>query len=154
MKTTWPIVLLAFFLVCCGSDNPASEDPAVDDISSGDTAYSGGGHGGNSSGRYSSGGHGTGSSSSVKPEPVSAVTDTLIEDTTAVESVNDLPACTADKEGESFYVEGEHALYFCMSGEWIASELVESVFQIGCRNGVLTVNTTGEEEEEESSGQG
>ena len=156
MKTTWPIVLLAFFLVCCGSDNPASEDSAVDNPFSGDPAYSGGEHsGGHSNGNYSSGdSHGTGSSSSLKPEPISAVTDTLIEDTTAVESVNDLPACTSDKEGESFYVEGEHILYFCMSGEWVASELVESVFQIGCRNGVLTVNTTGEEEEEESSGQG
>ena len=158
MKTTWPIVLLAFFLVCCGSDNPAAEDPAVEDLSSGDTAYSGGEHpgGGHSNGNYSSGGHpGAGSSSSVKPEPISAVTDTLIEDTTAVESVNDLPACTADKEGESFYVEGEHVLYFCMSGEWVASDLVTQLFQIGCRNGVLTVNTIGdEEEEEESSGQG
>jgi hypothetical protein len=48
----------------------------------------------------------------MKVEPISAVTDTLIEDTTAVASKSDLPACTPDKEGESFYVEGEQTLYF------------------------------------------
>ncbi|MBR4006292.1 histidine phosphatase family protein [Fibrobacter sp.] len=150
MKTTWPLVLLAFFLVCCGSDNPASEDPAVDDPSGGDIAYSGGEH----SGGHSSGGHHSGSSSSMKVEPISAVTDTLIEDTTAVASKSDLPACTADKEGESFYVEGEQTLYFCIGSEWHPSETVTEVFQVGCHNGVLTLNMTGEEEEEESPSQG
>ncbi len=148
MKTIWPIVLIAFFLASCGSDNPASEGSSVDDPSSGSTALSSGGH--------SHGGHhGSSSSSSVKAEPISAVGDSLIEDTTAVLSKNDLPACTPDKEGESFYVESEHVLYFCLEKEWFPSETVESLFKIGCHNGVLTLEAPGaEEEEEESSGQG
>jgi hypothetical protein len=81
----------------------------------------------------------------VKVEPISAVTDTLIEDTTAVASKSDLPACTPDKEGESFYVEGEQTLYFCIGSEWHPSETVTEVFQVGCHNGVLTLNMTGEE---------
>jgi len=161
MKTTWPIVLLAVFLVCCGSDNPASEDSAVDGLSSGDTAYSGGEHPGDfhpgdgrSNGNYSSGRGNGGSSSSVKPEPISAVADTLIEDTTAVEDRNALPACTPDKEGESFYVGSERVLYFCLDKEWYPSETVMNLFEIGCSKGVLTLNTPGSEEpEEESSGQ-
>ena len=148
MKTIWPIVLIAFFLASCGSDNPASQGSPVEDLSSGSTALSSGGH-------SHGGSHGaTSSSSSVKAEPISSG-DSLIEDTTAVQSKNDLPACTPDKEGESFYVAGEGVLYFCLEKEWFPSETVESLYKIGCSNGVLTLEAPGAEEveEEESSGQ-
>ena len=42
MKSFWPLVLTMFFLVCCGSDDPASKDPAADDPSSEDVDYSDG----------------------------------------------------------------------------------------------------------------
>ena len=158
MKSFWPLVLTMFFLVCCGSDDPASKDPAADDPSSEDVDYSDGEYssGGGSSGGGSNGGsNGVASSSSMKVEAVPAVTDTLIEDTTLVADKNALPECDSKKEGQSFFVEGESTLYFCIEGEWYPSSAVSEVLEISCHGGSLVLNDPdGEKDEEESSGQG
>ena len=139
MKTYWPIALLAFFLVCCGSDNPASEEPVDGDPSSsglehkpGDSSSSGKGHSHH------------GSSSSVSPGVPDVVTDTLIHDSTVVTDVDHLPDCTSEKEGESFMVESEKKLYFCVSKEWVESELVREFFELSCRDGMLVLKNPGE----------
>lgn len=149
MKTYWPIALLAFFLVCCGSDNPASEEPVDGDPSSsglehkpGDSSSSGKGHSHH------------GSSSSVSPGVPDVVTDTLIHDSTVVTDVDHLPACTSEKEGESFMVESEKKLYFCVSKEWVESELVREFFELSCRDGMLVLKNPGEEIVESSSSGG
>ena len=118
MKTFWPLVLIAFFLVCCGSDNPASEDSVDGDLSSSSwDSGSGSGERGSSGGHGGSGKSQPGqkSSSSAAPGVPDVVQDTLIQDTTLVEDVSALPECTSEKEGESFMVASENVLYFCMS---------------------------------------
>ena len=119
MKTVWPLVLIAFFLTCCGSDNPTGEDVLDGDSSSSGFESKPGDSG--SSGKSSSSHHHHhhGSSSSANPGVPDAVKDTLIQDTTQVMDVNQLPECTAQKEGESFFVASENTLYFCMSKEWV-----------------------------------
>ena len=87
------------------------------------------------------------SSSSVGP--VVGIEDTVITDTTVVKDVNALPECSAEIEGETFLVQSENMLYFCLGGDWVEAEMVVQVAQVGCRNGVLTV---GDDSEDETSG--
>ena len=96
----------------------------------------------------SSGSHGSlssgkvpGSSSSLFETPIPVDGDTVIVDTTSVSDVNQLPECNAAKQGESFYVEKENALYFCLENEWFPSSTVKDLFDISCSNGVLSVGT-------------
>ena len=157
MKTFWPLVLIAFFLVCCGSDNPASEDSVDGDLSSSSwDSGSGSGERGSSGGHGGSGKSQPGqkSSSSAAPGVPDVVADTLIQDTTQVTDVSELPKCTAEKEGESFMVMSENVLYFCMSGEWVSSDIVTEVFELSCRDGMLVVKEPGEEVVESSSSGG
>ncbi|WP_298771530.1 histidine phosphatase family protein [uncultured Fibrobacter sp.] len=152
-----PLLWAALCLVACGSDSSASspdelavessagQDSLSDYRSSGVVAYDSLGNP-ISSGNISADG---GSSSSSSPAPVSVIEDTLIVDTTTVTDVNRLPECTAAIEGESFMVESENTLYFCLGGSWVESETVSTISRIGCRNGVLTV---GEEDDETSTG--
>lgn len=152
-----PLLWAALCLVACGSDSSASspdelavessagQDSLSDYRSSGVVAYDSLGNP-ISSGNISADG---GSSSSSSLAPVSVIEDTLIVDTTTVTDVNRLPECTAAIEGESFMVESENTLYFCLGGSWVESETVSTISRIGCRNGVLTV---GEEDDETSTG--
>ena len=157
MKTYWPLFLIAFFLVCCGSDNPASEEPVDGDSSSSGYEYKPGesGSSGKSdgSGKSSSGHHHRSSSSAATGVP-DVVADTLIQDTTQVTDVNALPECTAEKEGESFLVVSENVLYFCMSKEWVPSDIVKEFYEMGCRDGMLVIQNPGEEIVESSSSGG
>ena len=146
MKTYWPLALIALFLVCCTSENPASDDPVDGDSSSSSYEVSG-----------SSGGHHhhrSSSSSGANPGKPDVVQDTLIHDTTTVSDVDDLPECTSAKEGESFLVKSENILRFCVGGEWIASDVVKEFFELGCRDGMLVLNGAGEETVESSSSHG
>ena len=147
MKTYWPLALIALFLVCCTSENPASDDPVDGDSSSSSYEVSG-----------SSGGHHhhhrSSSSSGANPGKPDVVQDTLIHDTTTVSDVDDLPECTSAKEGESFLVKSENILRFCVGGEWIASDVVKEFFELGCRDGMLVLNGAGEEIVESSSSHG
>ena len=157
MKTFWPLVLIAFFLVCCGSDNPASEDSVDGDLSSSSwDSGSGSGERGSSGGHGGSGKSQPGqkSSSSAAPGVPDVVADTLIQDTTLVEDVSALPKCTSEKEGESFMVASENVLYFCMSKEWVPSDVVTEIFELSCRDGMLVVKAPGEEIVESSSSGG
>ena len=86
------------------------------------------------------------SSSSVAP--VSVIGDSLIVDTTVVSDVDDLPKCTSANEGESFMVESENTLYFCVGGDWIELSSVVKSSPISCRDGMLVM---GEVDEEEAS---
>ena len=154
MKTIWPLVLIAFFLTCCGSDNPTGEDVLDGDSSSSGFESKPGDSG--SSGKSSSSHHHHhhGSSSSANPGVPDAVKDTLIQDTTQVMDVNQLPECTAQKEGESFFVASENTLYFCMSKEWVPSDIVSEYFEMNCSNGMLVVQNPGEDIVESSSSHG
>ena len=146
MKTYWPLALIALFLVCCTSENPASDDSVDGDSSSSSYEVSG-----------SSGGHHhhrSSSSSGANPGKPDVVQDTLIHDTTTVSDVDDLPECTSAKEGESFLVKSENILRFCVGGEWIASDVVKEFFELGCRDGMLVLNGAGEEIVESSSSHG
>ncbi len=147
MKTFWPLALVAFFLVCCGSENPASDDPVDGDSSSSSYEVSG-----SSSGHHHH--HRSSSSSGANPGKPDVVQDTLIHDTTMVTDVDALPECTAAKEGESFLVKSENALRFCMGGEWVDAEVVKESFELGCRDGMLVINGAGEDIVESSSSHG
>ena len=147
MKTFWPLALVAFFLVCCGSENPASDDPVDGDSSSSSYEVSG-----SSSGHHHH--HRSSSSSGANPGKPDVVQDTLIHDTTTVSDVDDLPECTSAKEGESFLVKSENILRFCVGGEWIASDVVKEFFELGCRDGMLVINGAGEDIVESSSSHG
>ena len=68
--------------------------------------------------------------------------------------VNQLPECTAQKEGESFFVASENTLYFCMSKEWVPSDIVSEYFEMNCSNGMLVVQNPGEDIVESSSSHG
>ena len=145
MKTFWPLALVAFFLVCCGSENPASGDPVDGDSSSSSYGVSG-----SSESHH----HHRRSSSSGTPGKPDVVQDTLIHDTTMVTDVDALPECTAAKEGESFLVKSENSLRFCMGGEWVDAEVVKESFELGCRDGMLVINGAGEDIVESSSSHG
>ena len=147
MKTYWPLALIALFLVCCTSENPASDDPVDGDSSSSSYEVSG-----SSSGHHHH--HRSSSSSGANPGKPDVVQDTLIHDTTTVSDVDDLPECTSAKEGESFLVKSENILRFCVGGEWIASDVVKEFFELGCRDGMLVLNGAGEEIVESSSSHG
>ena len=147
MKTYWPLALIALFLVCCTSENPASDDPVDGDSSSSSYEVSG-----SSSGHHHH--HRSSSSSGANPGKPDVVQDTLIHDTTTVSAVDDLPECTSAKEGESFLVKSENILRFCVGGEWIASDVVKEFFELGCRDGMLVLNGAGEEIVESSSSHG
>ena len=156
------LTLATCALVACSSndssssspeENPAedssesSSDPRSDKNSSGVVVLDSLGRPLSSSG-VSQGGSSTGlSSSSVGP--VIGIEDTVITDTTVVTDVNALPDCSAEIEGESFLVQSENILYFCLGGDWVEAEMVAQVSQVGCRNGVLTV---GDDSEDETSG--
>ena len=104
----------------------------------------------------SAGGQGSSSTglSSSSVGPVVGIEDSVITDTTVVTDVNALPDCSAEIEGESFMVQSDNTLYFCLGGEWIEAEAVAQVSQIGCRNGVLTVGEDSDEEEVVSTNPG
>ena len=78
----------------------------------------------------------------------SVIGDSLITDTTVVSDVDHLPECTSANEGESFMVESEKTLYFCVGGNWEDLESVIEASPVSCRNGVLSL---GEADEDESS---
>ena len=97
----------------------------------------------------------SGSGNSSSSVAVSVVKDTLIRDTTIVADVDQLPECVAAAEGESFMVQSEKTLYFCLGGSWIESDSVSKVSRISCRAGGLTLGDDDEDDAEtsdESSG--
>jgi len=141
------LIGLLFLLVSCGSD--ASSDPkalvdSAEELSSGDGSNHAPQSGSSSRWHRSSGSHGShshgshdGSSSSYVPPDV-LKDDSVVTDTTTVQDVNQLPACTAANEGETFMVDSEKSVYFCVGGQWIPYEMLEQVYTISCKNGVLT----------------
>lgn len=66
--------------------------------------------------------------------------DTLVEDTSVVTTKTELPQCTSANEGESFMVDEENTLYFCINEEWRNSIDVLGLVKASCENGVLTVD--------------
>lgn len=90
----------------------------------------------------------TGSSSSA-PEVV--ITDEpVVEDTTAVSDVKQLPKCTAANEGESFMVAAEKILYFCVGGEW--NKDAGDLLGVSCKDGALILGAEEETLLEEGPG--
>ena len=89
------------------------------------------------------------SSSSVGP--VAGILDSAITDSTLVTDVNALPECSAEIEGESFLVQSVNTLYFCLGGDWVDAGDIAQVSQVGCRNGILTVGDSFDDEESSGS---
>ena len=131
-------ILLTFALVACSdSSSTSSEESELelsDDTYSGSESdnYSSGAVAKDSLGRpisssgdsqnQSSGGSAGGNSSS-SVGPVVGIEDTVITDTTVVTDVDALPECTAANEGESFMVQSENTLYFCLALSQIPTSL-------------------------------
>ena len=97
---------------------------------SGSSAKEGGSQGGPSGS--------SGSSSSYVP-PKDVISDPIVEDTTTVTEVAQLPSCTTANEGETFMVDSEKSVYFCVGGQWIPYETVGQVFNVTCKDGVLSL---------------
>ena len=139
--------LTVFFFTSCGSDSASEADALADSSetllegqdSSSDSSKSSGKpdkkYGSSSSGRVSN------SSSSYVPPDVIADTN-VVEDTTIVTDVDQLPACSAKNEGETFMVNAEKMVYFCLGGNWVPYSTVEEVFTVSCKDGVLTIDET------------
>lgn len=70
--------------------------------------------------------------------PVIVDTDPLIEDTSTVSSVENLPACNAENEGEALMVLDRDSIYFCLGGEWSVPTVEYT--RVTCQNGVLSVS--------------
>ena len=96
-------------------------------------------------------GHSSTSQSSSSVGSVPVIEDSLIVDTTVVSDVSDLPKCTSANEGESFMVERENAMYFCLGEKWVDFESAVETSTVSCRNGVLVVGEVDEEEENSSN---
>lgn len=96
-------------------------------------------------------GHSSTSQSSSSVGSVPVIEDSLIVDTTVVSDVSDLPKCTSANEGESFMVESENAMYFCLGEKWVDFESAVETSTVSCRNGVLVVGEVDEEEENSSN---
>lgn len=135
MKTLWPIVLAALFMCSCSDDNSSAPD---------DEEYSDD-YGGSSD----NGGHkkdsgkdpfGKVDSSKIHTDDLIDIpkVDSLLQDTFVVVTKKELPACSAANEGETFMVDEESALYFCINGEWKTSIL--GLVKASCAEGVLTVD--------------
>ena len=155
-----PFFILAFALMlgACGSEDSTvvpEEEEGAEILSSGDELGSSSSNGSHdfpwSHGTHSSKGDKTGSSSSLFETPIPVTEDSVIVDTTTVSSVDQLPECNASKQGESFYVGKENALYFCLENEWYPSSTVKDLFDITCRDGVLSVGADIVEDVVESS---
>lgn len=136
------ILLFVFLLASCGDDDSTVQPDGEDDSGLGISEGREDPHGDGKS----SGGVDANSSSSLYEKPVVVSGDSLIEDTTSVTSVNDLPECTAGNEGESFFVESENVLYFCLEKEWYTSDVVKNIFEIGCKDGQLKIGEDSEPE--------
>ena len=156
-------ILLTFALVACSDSSSTSSEESEQELS--DDTYSGSESDNYSSGdvkldslgrpisssgdsqNQSSGGSAGGNSSS-SVGPVVGIEDTVITDTTVVTDVDALPECTAANEGESFMVQSENTLYFCLAGEWVASDAVAATAGISCRNGVLVTGAADDEDDD------
>ena len=151
---------LLFLLVSCGSDSSSGTGSVADlpdDVK--DTLFSSSGSHGkfsSSNSRHHSSSSATsgssakeggsqggpsgssGSSSSYVP-PKDVISDPIVEDTTTVTEVAQLPSCTTANEGETFMVDSEKSVYFCVGGQWIPYETVGQVFNVTCKDGVLSL---------------
>ena len=155
--------LLALVFASCGSDGSSDAKSLVNSIedlsdgqdgldslsgSSGSHRHSSGsrhhrsssskGTSGSSSG-HSHGQNNPGYSSSSYVPPKDVIDDPVVEDTTTVTDVEALPACTATNEGETFMVNSEKMLYFCVGGSWVPYSSVEQLYKISCKDGVVTL---------------
>ena len=155
--------LLALVFASCGSDGSSDAKSLVNSIedlsdgqdgldslsgSSGSRHHSSGsrhhrsssskGTSGSSSG-HSHGQNNPGYSSSSYVPPKDVIDDPVVEDTTTVTDVEALPACTATNEGETFMVNSEKMLYFCVGGSWVPYSSVEQLYKISCKDGVVTL---------------
>lgn len=150
MKKLWPIILASLLAFSCGDDESSAPD---------DDEYSEGYDGGSSSshGDYH---HWDGSKKDDgkkekpnKDDPFGVIDsskihtddlidipkiDSMVQDTFVVDSKKELPDCSAANEGETFMVDEESALYFCINGEWQTSIL--GLVKASCAEGVLTVD--------------
>lgn len=143
MKKLWLTFLVALFAMSCGDDKSYSpEEEAMSDSTDIDSTHTGHSHrhGYSSSSRRGSSDSKqnsfdtSGLGGIINPP----VIDSLVLDTSVVQSKNELPACTAANEGETFMVDEESALYFCINGEWRTS--IIGLVKASCSNGVLTVD--------------
>ena len=137
--------LTVFFFTSSGSDSASEADATAEsseeqqlgqDNSSGSTKSSG-----KPDQNKGSSGHVSNSSSSYVPPDVILDTN-VVEDTTAVTDVDQLPACASTNEGETFMVNSEKMIYFCLGGNWVPYSTVEEVFTVSCKDGVLTIDET------------
>lgn len=136
----WALVALsaAALLTAC-DDHKHFVPESEEDFENGNGNGNGAGNGNSQSN--------TGSSSSV---PDVVITDEpVVEDTTAVSDVKQLPKCTSANEGESFMVAAENTLYFCVGGEW--SKDAADAVGVSCKDGALIL---GAEEEALEEGPG
>ena len=99
----------------------------------------------NKGGSDSGSNNGSDSSSGIPDTGLSD--EPVVEDTTAVSDVNQLPKCTSSNEGESFFVAAENTLYFCVKGEW-DKDAVETL-GVSCADGKLILGAAEVEAVEE-----
>ena len=147
----------AFAMEACSGNSSTSGESDIESSDDSADPYSGK----NSSGEVqrdslgrpisSAGPNQNGSSSSTGP--VIGVEDTLVYDTTTVLDVDALPECTAATEGETFMVQSENKLYFCLDGDWVESQTVSEVVGLTCRDGVLVAGSSaGDDSDDDSNG--
>ena len=161
----WAIVfsLAGLGLVACSDDSSSPSyveetssgsysDPLSEKGSSGEVQKDSLGRPISSAGGSSSQGAFDNSSSSTGP--VVGIEDTVVTDTTTVVDVDALPECTAASEGETFMVQSENTLYFCLAGQWVASDAVAETSGITCRDGILVTGADSEEEDDDSGSSG
>ena len=143
MKKWWLTFLVALFAMSCGDDKSYSpEEEAMSDSSDIDSTHTGHSH----RQKYSSSSRKGSSDSKQTPIDTTGlgglinppVIDSMVQDTSVVQSKKELPPCTAANEGETFMVDEDADLYFCINGEWMTS--VIGLVKASCSNGVLTVD--------------
>ena len=157
----WAIVfaVAGLGLVACSDDSSSPgyveefssdsySDPLSDKSSSGEVQRDSLGRPVSSAGGASSQGAIENSSSSVGP--VIGIEDTVVTDTTTVVDVAALPECTVANEGETFMVQSENTLYFCLAGQWVVSDSVAETSGITCRDGVLVTGADSEDDDDDT----
>lgn len=161
----WTIVfaVAGLGLVACSDDSSSPgyveefssdsySDPLSDKGSSGEVQKDSLGRPISSAGGSS--GQGSFDNSSSSTGPVVGIEDSVVTDTTTVIDVDALPECTAASEGETFMVQSENTLYFCLAGQWVTSDSVAETSGITCRDGILVTGVDSDDDDDDSGSSG
>ncbi|MBO7104806.1 MAG: histidine phosphatase family protein [Fibrobacter sp.] len=152
MKKLWLTFLIALLAMSCGDDKSYSpEEEEFSESTDVDSTHTG--HHSHRQKYSSSSKHGSSDSKQNPDDPFAPKDssnihvgdllnvpgiDSLRVDTSVVSTKKELPSCTAANEGETFMVDEDSDLYFCINGEWRTSVL--GLVKASCSDGVLTVD--------------